>query len=167
MKKYLYRATSQAIASQMLKNPSEHLELRVEYISFFSSKHAFLWKIVSYISNYINGKTRYVKYSLVKDNKIVSYAEVTGWMLCFPFMSSNEVYIGSARTLPEERGRGYFPYLLCRIQDELPQKDFCMFVDEDNIASIRGVKKAGFRQYATLKKARFGIYLIDEPLSSY
>lgn len=83
---------------------------------------------------------------------MVAEAEVATWMPVFPFMSKNEIYIGSCRTLPDERGKGYYPFLIATIQNDFHGMDFCMFVDEGNDASIRGVEKAGFTKVATLTK---------------
>lgn len=104
------------------------------------------------------------EYQLVKNNKTVCVAEVATWMPVFPFMTVKEIYIGSCRTLPEERGKGYYPYLLAKIQEDYPENDFCMFVDEGNEASMRGVEKAGFRRVATLTKTKLGFYLIEKRL---
>ncbi len=95
---------------------------------------------------------------------MVCRAEVTTWMPAFPFMTKNEIYIGSCCTLPEERGKGFYPYLLVKIQEDYPENDFCMFVDEGNEASMRGVEKAGFSKVATLVKTRLGFYLVEKRL---
>ena len=95
---------------------------------------------------------------------MVSRAEVATWMPSFPFMTKNEMYIGSCSTLVEERGKGFYPYLLARIQEDFPERDFCMFVNDENEALIRGVEKAGFQKTATLTKTRLGFYLIEKRL---
>lgn len=163
MKKYLYYSYPEARAKYLLKDPTEDLLVRKEKIPFFKNKHSIIWHIFAWIG----GKNRgyqYAEYQLIKYGKVVSWAEVATWLPAFPFMSWKGVYIGTCRTLAEERGRGYYPYLLSKIQDDMSQKDFCMFIDEGNEASIRGVEKAGFRPFATLKKTKLGFYLIEERL---
>lgn len=69
------------------------------------------------------------------------------------------IHIGPCRTVPEERGKGYYPYLLERIVGKNPQKEYYMIIDEKNLSSIREVEKVGFKRFAIGKK-RFGLYVI-------
>lgn len=162
MEKYLYYSTSESNVDSafLLKDPSEELHVKVTKISPFRNTHSMVWKFSS-----LFGGGLFVEYQLLKNGVVVCDSEVTNWMLSFPFMSRRGIYIGSCRTKLEERGRGYYPYLIAKIKETLPNRDYYMFVDEGNHASIRGVEKAGFYRYATLRKTRLGLYLIKEKLS--
>ena len=46
----------------------------------------------------------------------VSSAPVLGWTERFPFMDKRDaIYIGHCKTVPEHRGKGFYPILLTRI----------------------------------------------------
>lgn len=160
MEKYLYYSTSLVEANSLLKIPTEELQIRRVRIPLFKNRHSFEWKLSSLL-----GGGFYEEYQLLKNGNIVCNSEVANWMPSFPFMSYKGIYIGSCRTVPTERGRGYYPYLICKIKESLPNHVFYMFVDEGNDASIRGVTKAGFHRYALLKKTKFGFYKIKEKLN--
>lgn len=169
MKKYLYQATCVLPAEDFLRFPSENLRVKVSPVDFFNSKHSFIWRLSAIIGGKLSGnsgenKFQFLKYQLYRDEKMVAEAEVATRMPAFPFMTKNEIYIGSCRTILEERGRGYYPYLIASIEKDFPEMDYCMFVDEGNEASVRGVEKAGFQRVATLAKTKFGFYLIEKRL---
>ena len=66
-------------------------------------------------------------------------------------------------TLPEYRGRGIYPMILTSIASYLRAKGFrnlFICVEKNNIASIRGIEKAGFQALRTIKLIKlFGIQL--------
>lgn len=46
----------------------------------------------------------------------VSSAPVLGWTVRFPVMDKRDaIYIGHCKTVPEHRGKGFYPILLTRI----------------------------------------------------
>jgi ribosomal protein S18 acetylase RimI-like enzyme len=60
------------------------------------------------------------------------------------------VYLYDALTFEEHRGRNLYPALLYRILEhsrEAGLRRALIFVMSDNIASIRGVQKAGFVEF--------------------
>jgi GNAT superfamily N-acetyltransferase len=62
----------------------------------------------------------------------------------------DEVYLYDAFTFAEYRGQNLYPALLQRILDYSRHEGFrraLIFVMSDNIASLRGVQKAGFREF--------------------
>jgi ribosomal protein S18 acetylase RimI-like enzyme len=62
----------------------------------------------------------------------------------------DEIYLYDAFTFPEYRGQNLYPALLQRILEHSRQQGLrraLIFVLSDNVASIRGVQKAGFREF--------------------
>ncbi len=57
--------------------------------------------------------------------------------------------IGGCSTIEAYRGRGIYPFMLTQIlqwhKNHITQPDIAIFVAPDNIASIKGIEKAGFR----------------------
>lgn len=74
-------------------------------------------------------------------------------------MPNNGLHLGLAYTIPEERGKGYYPLMLKYIQADLQNEDIYMIVNENNYSSIRGIEKAGFVQYSKGVKNRFGVFV--------
>lgn len=70
----------------------------------------------------------------------------------FKFIPNNGYHIGPCYTEPGHRGKGLYPLLLQHIMDDKPNTKFYMIIDENNIASIRGVRKVGFIEIAKGKK---------------
>lgn len=61
------------------------------------------------------------------------------------FMGRDDVHIGPCWTDPGHRGRRLFPAVIGRIATRFRDRTVWMIADEDNVASRRGIKRAGFR----------------------
>lgn len=138
----------------LLKYPEEDLHISKVRPNLFGSLHAFLWSIET-----LFGGT-YVEYQLWRGDNLVSKAEVVSWIPQFPFMPRTGLHVGPCVTKTEERGRGYYPYLLNKIVMDNSPKDCYMIVSPMNIPSTRGVEKAGFRAFARGHRTRLGRYVI-------
>jgi ribosomal protein S18 acetylase RimI-like enzyme len=91
-----------------------------------------------------------------QDKTIVSYCWATcepveiGELHCRIKPREGEIYLYDAFTFPDYRGNNLYPALLHRILEHSRQQNLrraLIFVLSDNIASIRGVQKAGFREF--------------------
>ena len=143
----------------LLKHENEQLMVKRVRPAIFGSLHNLLWRLGS-----INGC--YWEYQLLREGKVVSRAEVISWFPKFSFMPRQGIHIGPCRTETEERGRGYYPYLLSCIVGEQPESEYYMIVNDTNLPSIRGVEKAGFRRFAEGRKTRLGRYIITKELNN-
>lgn len=120
--------------------------VKQEDIAPFSSVHSFLWSLTK-------GKGFYKKYTLVNgEGKDVSYAEVLNRCPFLRFLPKGAIHIGPCLTPQEFRGNGYYPLLLKYIVSKYGSRECYMFVREDNIASIKGIEKAGFIKRGVCKK---------------
>ena len=155
---------SDARSEHILQNSKDDLTVCIIQPSLSKNKHVFFGLLFSKRCSVLDckvGKSYYKEFQLVKNNKIVAVAEVVSWIPILPFMPKDALYIGACVTAKEERGNGYYPYLLCQIQDNFPDKELYIVVDDNNKASMRGVEKAGFRCVYTGRKTRFGRYVVD------
>lgn len=71
--------------------------------------------------------------------------------------------IGDCKTIPEYRGKGIYPLVLCYIANDLQKKNIStkayVLVSPDNKALIRGIEKANFHFMGHLTAKRiFGLY---------
>lgn len=75
----------------------------------------------------------------------------------FPFLGKNDYEIGPCFTYPKHRGKGIYPYVLRHICNSFGNSDttFYMIVDDANIASIKGIEKAGFIKYGVVEVSKY------------
>lgn len=132
----------------------ENLHTKIIY-PFTENLHALIWRIVSFL---LGGS--YCKWQLIRGSKILSEAEVVSWLPVFKFMPRKGIHIGPCHTVADERGKGYYPYLLRQIVKSNTDKDYYMIVEQSNTASIRGVLKAGFVEIGGGIKTRSGQYVM-------
>ncbi|UCD84910.1 MAG: GNAT family N-acetyltransferase, partial [Deltaproteobacteria bacterium] len=78
-------------------------------------------------------------------------------------LRSDELYLYDAFTLPEYRGKGFFPALLTAVLSFAKSQDYTralIFSLRDNRPSVRGIEKAGF----CLLKSIYFIKIMGLPL---
>ena len=114
--------------------------------------HDIVWNILSF------GKLR--EWSLVNQKcEVIATAEVMPRVLLFDFMKiHNSIHIGPCWTNPLYRGNGYYPLLLKLIIFKTSFSCYYIFCNHENIASIRGIEKAGFHFWGYGYKTKYGIY---------
>lgn len=119
----------------------------------------FFWRMLNLL-----GKRKFREYQILNEKgEVVSSAQVIGKIYKFPFMhSSRDIHIGPCYTVVSERGKGLYPILLSYIISLYPDAEKYMIVHEDNLSSLRGVKKAGFKKFAKGDLTRFKRYIITE-----
>lgn len=68
-------------------------------------------------------------------------------------MDKDDYEIGPCFTYPQYRGNGIYPSVLRSICNSIGNDNttFYMIVDETNIASIKGIEKAGFKKCGIVK----------------
>lgn len=110
-------------------------------------------------------------------NMIVSYCWVTrkvveiGEIARVISPRADEIYLYDAFTFVEYRGQNLYPAVMQRILEhsrEAGLRRALIFVMSDNVASIRGVRKAGFREFQRVTYCNiigFVRYLYRPPLS--
>lgn len=74
----------------------------------------------------------------------------------FSFMERNDYEIGPCYTYPKYRGKGIYSSMLLYVCEKLgnAQTTFYMIVDSENLASVRGIEKAGFEFCGTVRISR-------------
>ena len=97
------------------------------------------------------GKARI--YYLRQNDKLVHTSYVIPKCYKFSYLGKEDYQIGPCYTYLEYRGKGYYPLMLRHIcKSEGSEKTvFYMTVDENNIASIKGIEKAGLIRRGSIR----------------
>ena len=97
----------------------------------------------------------------VEDNgEIVHTSYVLGKCFKFKFMKKNDIEIGPCYTEKTHRGKGLYSetlHTICYERKPL-MTNIYIFVDENNVPSIKGIEKSNFEFVGFLKKCNLGIY---------
>lgn len=88
----------------------------------------------------------------MRGDKILCKALLMSKIPEYEFLPDDGIHICYCETASDERGKGFYPMLLRYIRARYPRKDLYMTVYEDNVASIKGIEKAGFVRYAEGQK---------------
>lgn len=120
-----------------------------------------IWRISNLFSNY-----DFTEYQIAnKTGEVVSSAYVIGKIWKFPFIKTkNDIHIGPCITKPEERGKGFYPILLCYISNLYLNSNKYMIVHESNLSSIKGIEKTGFKRIAIGRCTKFKRYVVERDL---
>lgn len=156
MKEEIYYRHSENPDGNLLKSLEENLCVKKVKPSWFKSRRSFLWSLETVLGGI------FWEYQLWRDDKLVSSADVVSWIPQFPFMPKDGLHVGPCFTMRDERGLGYYPYLLNRIVLDNPSKECYMIVSPNNIPSTKGVFKAGFRPFAKGYRTRLGRFIIND-----
>lgn len=124
-----------------------------------SEKPSFKTKLMR-IYFYIITKGNFEIYFVENNREIVHTSYVLGNCFKFKFMKKNDIEIGPCYTNKEYRGKGIYPEVLRTICYERKSliTNIYIFVDENNISSIKGIEKSNFDFDGNLKKGMLGTY---------
>ena len=129
-----------------------------------SFKPFLAWWFFHYLRLFYN--RNYGLFLIYDGDKLIHRTLLTPGYFRFPFMKKNDLQIGDTFTDISYRGKGLATFAIREIiqshlNDHLNGEKTCHFwylVEEDNIASIRAIEKAGFRMVGKGKrKKRFGL----------
>lgn len=101
----------------------------------------------------------FVEYDYIVNQTIVSKAVLISKVPLYKFLPSKGIHLCYCETIIGARGKGYYPQLLSYIQNDNPDMDLYMVVDETNNASIRGIEKAGFERCGKVEKLNNGVFV--------
>ena len=79
--------------------------------------------------------------------------------------------IGDCYTHPDYRGKSIYPSVINSIAKEVLQnaknKAVFMVVNQDNLSSIKGIEKAGFKKYSSIYTKRWLFFYFDKNIVTY
>ena len=62
----------------------------------------------------------------------------------YPFLQKQDAVIGPCNTESSYRGKGIYPFVINYIANDNPELNLYMFIREEKVPSINGVRKAGY-----------------------
>jgi RimJ/RimL family protein N-acetyltransferase len=104
----------------------------------------------------------YSLYLIYDSHNLIYRSVITPGYFRFPFMGKEDLQIGDTWTMPEYRRKGLASFAIQKIVElhKKPGRRFWYVVEENNIPSIRAVKKAGFVKYGVgARRKRIGVAL--------
>lgn len=112
-----------------------------------------------------DGKT---KYSMEDDGNFVHKSIVFGKLNVLKLLGKSGPAIGDCATSESYRGQSIYPYVINKIASKLldkkKAKEVFIIVNSDNASSIRGIEKAGFERFASIKAKRFLVFYFDKDI---
>ncbi|MBR4251679.1 MAG: hypothetical protein IKQ15_05225 [Kiritimatiellae bacterium] len=132
------------LTSLFLEGESPSWKSRLVRLYFFAMTRGKLW----------------IAYARSTDNQLMHTSCVVPRCFKFPFLGKNDFEIGPCLTYPEFRRQGLYVqalrYIARTIGNSVGQPSHCyMFVRESNIASVKGIERAGFSCIGTAEKSRW------------
>jgi hypothetical protein len=114
---------------------------------------------------YVFTRGRYrIFYGMDAGGETVHYSVVLPKFFKFPFMRGDDLEIGPCWTHESYRGRNIYPAVITRILKRFKKEEraFFMLTHRKNVASQKGIEKAGFRSWGRGRKSGWlGIYNVE------
>lgn len=124
----------------------------------------FKYKLESYREN---SKWRYI----IKDkDKIIHRSYIYDAVFLLKVIQKKGPVIGDCITNKEYRGQSIYPYVINRITNEAiksGEKEIFIIVNQDNISSIKGIEKASFIKFASIKAKRWLWIYRDKQITNF
>ena len=118
-----------------------------------------------YLFWYIFSLGRYRVFYIIDDKTkaIAHYSILIPKIFKYSFMKKDDWQIVNVFTFSVYRRQKLYQFALAKILSELKGSNIWIGTRNDNISSINGIEKAGFKKAANVRKTRvFGIYKLNE-----
>ena len=105
------------------------------------------------------------KFFVKKDGRIIHKSYLFQKLFLLSLINKKGPAIGDCSTISEYKGKSIYPYVINYIAKEEiiknGKKEVYIIVNTDNISSIRGIEKAGFKLYSKIKAKRFLLFYFN------
>lgn len=102
------------------------------------------------------------KFFIVDNGKTIHQSFLFRKLFLLSIINKEGPVIGECSTIPEYKGKSIYPFVINYIAtEELKrnnQKEVFIIVNSDNLNSIRGIEKAGFKLHTKIKAKRFLLF---------
>lgn len=97
-------------------------------------------------------------YTIKEENIVVHTSYLYDTVFLLKLVKKNGPVIGDCYTKTNYRGQSIYPQVINKIASETLKKgiqDVFIVVNQDNMSSIKGIEKAGFSKFASIKGTRW------------
>jgi hypothetical protein len=105
------------------------------------------------------------RYYIKENNVVVHQSFLFSKVFLLRLINKKGPVIGDCQTINTYRGKSIYPFVINYIANEelkkKNRKEVFIIVDSDNFSSIKGIEKAGFQCFATIKAKRFLVFHFD------
>lgn len=113
----------------------------------------------------IKGQQSYWMYD---GNTVVHKSFLYAGVHIIKLIKKSGLVIGSCYTNPNYRGKSIYPKVISQIvKDHKNSGELFMVVDTDNISSIKGIEKAGFKRLAYIKAKKWLAFYYNKKITIY
>ena len=146
------------------------IKIEDRFSSFFFTPTIFHLKqhkgsVLLYLFWYIFSFGRYKIFYIMENetNKMAHFSNIIPKIFKYSFMGRKHIQIVNCYTLPLFRGCRLFSLALSVIGEEFKNTVVWVGSREDNVGSIKSIKRAGYKMVARVYKTKFlGIYKLIE-----
>lgn len=164
--KYLFKTYKHADDAVDLNNLEIKVFIPKSPFSMFVPNEVVSFKLfVSRLLLFIMTNAKIMIYYLMDDDVLVHTSCVIPKCYKFPFLGKDDFEIGPCYTNPQYRGKGIYPSVLRYITRSIGNENtsFYMIVNENNLASLRGVEKADFQKCGSIRISKYTKkYLVEK-----
>ena len=109
-----------------------------------------------------NSNANKEKFFIVDNGKTIHQSFLFKKLFLLSIINKKGPAIGECSTIPEYKGQSIYPFVINHIaREELTNNrhdEVFIIVNSDNISSIKGIEKAGFRLHTKIKAKRFLVF---------
>lgn len=110
------------------------------------------------------------KYKIIENEVLIHESAVYKKLFFLRIINKVGPAIGDCFTNPDYRGKSIYPLMLNKISKELlfqkKYREVFVIVDHDNINSIKGIEKAGFKLFSKIKTTRFLFFYLNTKITN-
>lgn len=108
------------------------------------------------------------RYAIRDSDKIIHKSYLFHNVYLLKLLKKNGPVIGDCKTNTAYRGQSIYPFVINSIAQEIisnERKEVFIIVNQDNLSSIKGIEKAGFSKYASIKAKRWVWFYLKKQIT--
>lgn len=121
----------------------------------------FLYENFPYVVDKTKVSSNRTRYSISKEDLTIHESYLYQRIFLLRLLKISNPVIGNCYTDIRYRGHSIYPYVINHIANEVikvAKRDVYIIVNSNNLNSIKGIEKAGFKKYAEIKAKRWLVW---------
>lgn len=137
------------------------LKLIDVYVYRMQCREPFLYENFPYVVDKTKISSNRTRYYISKRDLTIHESYLYQRVFLLRLLKKSDPVIGNCYTDIRYRGQSIYPYVINYIANEVIEvikKDVYIIVNSNNLSSIKGIEKAGFKKYAEIKAKRWLVW---------